>query len=119
MLLGKGVSDEQLMLNSHGIRIDIARLIDHVNENENQFEVRECSTQRLLEANRSDGINRDLIASMERIRVEQPVLVANIDGHEWIIDGNHRLLKRHELHMKNSYYIPVGGSELEPFVSLV
>lgn len=119
MLLCKSVSDEQLVLNSHGIQIDVARLIDYINANEDRFQVRECSTQRLMDLNRADGINRNVIASMEGSRVEQPVLVANIDGHEWIIDGNHRLLKRYELYRENSCYIPVGGNELEPFVSLV
>ncbi|MGX5915107.1 hypothetical protein ACR0ST_10280 [Aliidiomarina sp. Khilg15.8] len=119
MLLCKGVSDEQLILNSHGMQIDVARLIDHINANEDLFTVLECSTQRLMDVNRADGINRDLIASMESIRVEQPVLVANIDGYEWIIDGNHRLLKRHELRKEHSFYIPVKGSELELFVSKV
>lgn len=117
MVLNKGAADEQLILNSHGIQIDVARLIDHVNANESQFKVCECSTQRLMDINRADGINPDVIASMDCNRVDEPILITSIDGYEWVIDGNHRLLKRHELQKETSLYIPIGGSQLDPFVS--
>jgi len=119
MLLSKGVSDEKVILNSHGISIDVARLIDHINANKARFQVCECSTQRLMDTNRTDGINYDLIASMDSDRINQPVLVTSIDGYEWVIDGNHRLLKRHELQKETSFYIPIGGNVLDPFVSLL
>ncbi len=103
MLLRKGSSDEKVILKSHGIIIDIAGLIDHINVNEDRFQVCECPTQQLLDINRTDGINFDLIASMDGDRINQPVLVASIDGYEWVIDGNHRLLKRHELQEEFSF----------------
>jgi hypothetical protein len=119
MLLNKGVVDEQLILSSLGVQIDVARLIDHVNANEVRFMVCEYPTQKLMDLNRADRINPNVLALMDDKRIDEPALIANIYGYEWIIDGNHRLLKRHQLQKETSYYIPIKGSELDPFVSLL
>ena len=117
MIIDKGADDEVLVLQSFGIQINIAGLIDHINSNEGLYQVCECATSRLLEVNRTDGINREVIAQMPEYRSNQPILVAAIDGHEWIIDGNHRLLKRAELGKESTCYIPINGPQLDPYVT--
>ena len=117
MILEKGVSDEVLVLQVFSIQIDVAALIEHINNNESHYQVCECSTDRLLELNRADGINRDTLSKMSEARLNQPVLVTKIDDYEWVIDGNHRLLKRQELLKEVTSYIPIDGTSLDPFVS--
>lgn len=117
MIIEKGVADEVLVLQSFGIQIDIAGLIDHINSNESQYQVCECATNRLLEANRTDGISQEVLVQMSESRSSQPILIAAIDEYEWIIDGNHRLLKRVDLEKETTCYIPINGAQLEPYVS--
>jgi len=117
MIIEKGADDEVLVLRSLGIQIDIAGLIDDINNNDGQYQLCECSTSRLLEANKSDGINKDVLAQMSKSRSNQPILITAIDKYEWIIDGNHRLFKRAELAKESTRYIPINGVQLDPFVS--
>jgi hypothetical protein len=117
MIIDKGAADEVLVLQCFGIQIDIAGLIDDINNNDSQYQLHECSTSRLLEANRTDGINKEVLAQMTESQSNQPILITAIDGYEWIIDGNHRLLKRAELAKESSRYIPISGVQLDPFVS--
>lgn len=117
MTLEKGAIDEVLVLQVFGIQINIADLIDHINDNQNLFQVCECPTDRLLKLNRTDGITAETLSQMGEDRCDQPVLVTSIDNYEWIIDGNHRLLKRRELDKENTLYIHINGDVLNPFVS--
>ncbi|NVK57907.1 MAG: hypothetical protein HWE26_20090 [Alteromonadaceae bacterium] len=117
MIIEKGASDEIFVLQDFGIQIDIAGLIDHINSNEDQYQVCECATSRLLEVNRADGINREVLANMSDSRSNQPILVTAIDEYEWVIDGNHRLIKRAELAKAVASYIPINGVQLDPYVS--
>jgi hypothetical protein len=117
MIIDKGADDEVLVLRSFGIQINIASLIDHINSNEGLYQVCECATSRLLEVNRTDGINRELLTQMPEYRSNQPILVAAIDEYEWIIDGNHRLLKRAELGKESTCYISINGPQLDPYVT--
>ncbi|MEJ2076361.1 MAG: hypothetical protein P8X79_23215 [Reinekea sp.] len=96
MIIDKGVDDEVLVLQTFGIQIDIAALIEEINSNSDQFLIHECETEILLGINRTDGINVEVLR---------------------VIDGNHRLLKRQELGRKMTNYIPINGSQLDPFVS--
>ncbi|KGD63155.1 hypothetical protein T9A_00475 [Alcanivorax jadensis T9] len=117
MIVEKGADDEVLVLQRFGIQINIAGLIDHINRNSSVFQIKECDTGVLLSINRTDGINSKTLKQMSEIRLEQPVLVTVIDEYEWLIDGNHRLLKRHELGKQSTNYIPINGGQLDPFVS--
>ena len=115
MILEKCVDDEVLVLQVFGIQIDIAALIDHINSNMNLYQICECSTNRLLDLNRTDGIDHVTLSRMSEARLNQPVLVTRIDDYEWVIDGNHRLLKRRELAKESTRYIPINGNALDPF----
>lgn len=117
MIIDKGVADEILVLKTFGIQINIAALIDEINIDRNQYQIHECETDILLGINRTDGINVEVLINMEDARLNQPVLVTSIDGYEWVIDGNHRLLKRHELRKEMTNYIPINGKQLGPFIS--
>ncbi len=117
MIIYKGVADEVIVLQTFGIQINIAALIDDININADQYQISECETNRLLSINRTDGINTEMIAKMDEFRLNQPVLITAIDSHEWVIDGNHRLLKRHALGKETTLYISINGQQLDPFVS--
>ncbi|MEJ2046345.1 MAG: ParB/Srx family N-terminal domain-containing protein [Reinekea sp.] len=117
MIIDKGVDDEVLVLQTFGIQIDIAALIEEINSNSDQFLIHECETEILLGINRTDGINVEVLKNIKEARLNQPILVTAIDDSEWVIDGNHRLLKRQELGRKMTNYIPINGSQLDPFVS--
>lgn len=117
MIIEKSVDDEVNVLNAFGIKINIAALIDDINSNFNQYQVIESETSMLLEINRNDGINLEVLKNMTLERMNQPILVTAIDGYDWVIDGNHRLLKRRQLGMSKTNYIPINGSQLDPYVS--
>ena len=117
MIIEKGADDEVLVLQTFGIKINISGLIDYINRNSSVFQIKECDTGVLLSINRTDGINSKNLKQISEMRLEQPVLVTAIDEHQWLIDGNHRLLKRHELGKQTTNYIPINGGELDPFVS--
>lgn len=117
MIIDKGAIDEILVLQFFGIQINITGIVDRINSNEDQFQVCECATRRLLEVNRTDGINREVLDKMTESRISQPILVTVIDEYEWVIDGNHRLFKRVELARESTCYIPINGEQLDPFVS--
>lgn len=117
MIIDKGLSDEVFVLQAFGIQIDIAGLIGDINNNEGQYQVSECSTSRLLEVNRTDEINKEVLTEMTESRSNQPILITAIDEYEWIIDGNHRLLKRVELAKESVRYIPINGAQLDPYLS--
>ncbi|ODS24094.1 hypothetical protein AB835_05595 [Candidatus Endobugula sertula] len=117
MILEKGVADEVIVLQDFEIQINIADLIDHINNNESQYQVLECTTNQLLGLNRTDGINNEVLGKMNKERSNQPILVTAIDEYEWIIDGNHRLLKRAQLGKELTSYIPINRNQLNPYVS--
>jgi len=117
MILEKSADDEVLVLQVFGIQIDISGLIEHINNNPSRHQICECETHKLLKLNRTDGINRETLSQIKESRLNQPVLVAAIDEYEWIIDGNHRLLKRLELGKETTPYIPINGVQLDQFVS--
>lgn len=117
MIIDKGVVDESLVLQTFGIQINIAALIEEINSHSDQYQVHECETGILIGINRTDGINVEVLKNMNEARLNQPILITAINGYEWVIDGNHRLLKRHELEKKMTNYIPINGNQLDPFVS--
>lgn len=117
MIIEKGAVDEVFLLKNLGIQIDIASLIEHINNNENLYPIYECPTNKLLKLNKTDGINHETLSRISALRLEQPILVTKIDDHEWIIDGNHRLLKRHKLAKEITHYILLSGAQLDQFVS--
>lgn len=117
MIIDKGVDDEIIVLQTFGIQINIADLIDDINRNSDRYPIRECETDALLGINRTDGINTEILENISQARLNQPILITAIDGYEWIIDGNHRLLKRYELGKKITNYIPINCDQLDPFVS--
>lgn len=117
MIIKKGVIDEVFLSQDIGIKVDIAALIDYINCNFDAQSSYECETSKLMGLNRADDVNYETLSEIGEERLNQPVLVAEIDSHEWIIDGNHRLLRRHELGMKMTRYIPIDAKQLDPFVS--
>ena len=116
MLLNKGANDEALILNSFAIKIRIAELIEHINEHSEEYKILECDTSILVGLNRTDYINYEVLEKMSNDRLEEPVLVTSIDEYEFVIDGNHRLQKRHQLGRDITKYIPINGYQLDPFV---
>lgn len=117
MILETGVADEVSVLQVFGVQVDVAALIEEINNNPGQYQIHECETSRLLECNRNDFINHEALSQISDSRLNQPLLVAVIDDYEWVIDGNHRLLRRAELAKDTTSFIPIPGEELGRFIS--
>ena len=116
MLLNKGVKDEVLILNEYGIKVLIFELIDHINKYKDGIPVHDYPTKDLLELRRCDGINRQHLSTISNGRIEQPVLASTIGDSDWIIDGNHRLLKRAEKNIETTKVIVVPNDVLMQFM---
>ena len=114
MIIETGAADETLVLQTFGIQMNIAGLIGHINSNDSQYQIFECATERLLKLNRTDGINCEILAQMTESRSNQPILITAIDGYEWVIDGNHRLIKRAALDKESTCYISINSTQLKP-----
>lgn len=98
------------------MQIDITGLVNYINSNRALFAIRELPTARLV-ALRMGEVRNDVLPNIDNRRLDQPILVAFINGSEWIIDGNHRLKKRKQLDKKTTKYIQISDDVLCHFMS--
>lgn len=114
-MISKSSPDEGLFLNALSIKICISELIDYVNSNASFYEIRWLETSELLKLARTDGINRDHLSSIDETRLDEPVIISTIGEEEWIVDGNHRLIKRYEKMLTNTPAIVIPKKMLSKF----
>lgn len=118
-LLSVGVEDEIFVLGSYGLLIRVYELIAHINSHPSEFEPRWRRTSELLRFRRSDGIRREHISRMPPSRRDQPLLVTKIDDDDWVLDGNHRLLRRHRDGCGETLVLEVSLDVLRRFAELL
>ncbi len=91
----KSSEDEGLFLNQLSIKVRTSDLIDHINNNTTLYEILWLETSELVNLSRTDGINLDHLNTINEERLIEPIIISRLGEETWVIDGNHRLLKRH------------------------
>jgi hypothetical protein len=94
-MVSKGLSDEVYVIRDLDIIIRIHEIIDYLSSESAELQVFSVLTVSLLKLTRSDIIISNTISNMENDRRDQPILITDLYGEERIIDGHHRLQKRH------------------------
>ncbi len=94
-LLSVGVEDEGFVLGDHGLLIRVNELIAQVNAHPSEFIPELHKTSDLMRFRRSDGVCKEHLSGITASRLEEPLLVATIEQELWVVDGNHRLIRRH------------------------
>jgi hypothetical protein len=89
-----GAKDECFVLREHDILIRLYDLVDHINSHQTEFSSQWFDTRHLLSLRRSNGVSDSYAANISESRRDEPLLVCQIAGEHWIVDGNHRLRRR-------------------------
>lgn len=114
-LISKGRSDEVFVISAHSLQIDIAKLIDAINNSNVKFEQTEMDTSYLSTFIRSNMISMESLLNMKTSRRDEPLLISYLMGEKRIIDGNHRFVKRQEEGFSQCKVIALHPEVLEDF----
>ena len=106
-VISKGAAEEILVINDLAIQVSISKLIDFVNDNISDITISEYPTKELMKLKRTDIPNRYHLSNIDKERIEEPIMAAVINDEEWVIDGNHRLIKRAENNMLNTRIVVI------------
>jgi hypothetical protein len=89
------IVDEVFVSRDLNISIKITELINYININFDEKDLKYISIDNLLRnCHKSDFINNSYLNEMEDILRDEPIIIFCYNDECLIIDGNHRLLKR-------------------------
>ncbi len=104
-MISLGAPDEILIIQDYGVQINIHKLIEYINTNNKKMKILCILTTELENLCRTDGINSNYLESISNERLNEPLLVGHIKNEKWLIDGNHRLLKRKGTEKTKAIYV--------------
>lgn len=113
--ISKALQDEVFIVRDSSLLIDIARLIDTINQKEIIFDIREMRSDFLATFIKSDLYDKKILLEMTNTRRNEPIIVTNLGGKNRIIDGNHRLKKCINEGCETCFVIVVSPVILEQF----
>jgi hypothetical protein len=113
--ISNALHDEVFIIREHSMLIDIASLIDAINQKEIMFDTVEMKSDFLATFIKSDIYNKKALQKMTDKRRDEPIIITNFGNKNRIIDGNHRLIKRINDGYKTCFVITVSPSILELF----
>ena len=115
-MISLGRHDEVFIDWQEEFRIHIYKLIDYINLHEKDFSLKEESTFKLLEYKNFGDKDEEHIDAISEPRIHEPILLAEIEGEKRIIDGNHRLEKRHKATYEMTNVINISNEVIELFM---
>lgn len=113
--ISNALHDEVFVIREHSMLIDIASLIDAINQKEIMFNTVEMKSDFLAIFIKSDIYNKKALQKMTDKRRDEPIIITNFGNKNRIIDGNHRLIKRINDGYKTCFVITVPPSILKLF----
>jgi hypothetical protein len=93
MRISRALDDECFVSRDVGILVQIFRIIDAINQS-SAAKIFSCPLEEVLAMRRADRIDPQTVDAMSEARRDEPLLIAELGEHYWIIDGNHRLARR-------------------------
>lgn len=114
-LVSVGVEDEVFVLGDYGLLIRVYELIAYIRAHPSEFDPSWRKTSELLRFRRSDGVQWEHVSRMPPSRRDQPVVLAKIEREDWVLDGNHRLVRRHRDGCEETLVIEVSLDVLRRF----
>ena len=118
-MISKNLKDEEYTIRKHSLKINISCLIDAINKSEVNYELDEFKIEELSDLIVSDGIDEKYIININNERRDEPIIVTVIFNEIYIIDGNHRFIKRINDGFKVFKILYISPEELKPFIEFL
>jgi hypothetical protein len=115
--LSNGQPDGMYVIRDLNIIINIHEIIGYLNSESIEFQKYKVLTSTLLELTEPNFLNFNAIREMTNDRRDQAIFITDLSGEVRIIDGHHRLQKRHFDNFQHCHIIDIPKDLIERFSS--